>query len=139
MRIICLFLFAALLSAGCGSDKSKDEQEIKDVINKNIEAENNEDIDAYMQTIDKGNKNFDELEEIKSNLYSNFDLNYQVKDLKITVLNDNEAEVHFVQTTKKIKGPNFRDYRLEGIHTMHKTDGQWKIYDTKIVNKEYLQ
>ncbi|HSD64031.1 MAG TPA: hypothetical protein VLB50_09540 [Ignavibacteriaceae bacterium] len=138
MRIIYLFLFAALLFAGCGSDRSKEEQAIKDVINKNNEAENNEDINAYMQTIDKENKNYDQLEEIKSNLYGNFDLNYQVKDVKITQMNDNEAKVQFVQIVKKIKGPSFRDYRLEGIHTMHKIDGQWKIYDTKITNKEYL-
>ncbi len=138
MKVFFFFLFAALILAGCGSNRSKDEQEIKDVIYKNIQAGNDEDVNEYMSTIDKGNKNYEHMEQMMNTIYSTYDLNYQIKDLKVTELNENEAKVQFVQITKKIKGPMFRDNRIEGVHTMRKTDGKWKIYDTKINKMEYL-
>jgi ketosteroid isomerase-like protein len=138
MKYIYLLFITFLLIIGCGSDKSKDEQAIKDVIYKNIEAGNNEDVAAYISTMDKDYRNYDRLEDMMNTIFSTYDLNYQVKDLQVIELKDNEAKVKFVQITKKIKGPTFRDNRIEGIHTMHKTDGEWKIYDTQITKMEYL-
>jgi len=139
MKLLYLFLFAALLFAGCGTERSKEEQAIKDVINKNIAAGNDEDVNAYMETIDKENRNYDRMQDMMNTIYSTYDLNYQVRDVKILELKDNEAKVQFVQITKKIKGPTFRNNRIIGIHTMHKTNGEWKIYDTQITKMEYLQ
>jgi hypothetical protein len=138
MKFVYLFLIAGLFVYGCSSDKGKDEQEIKDVIYKNIQAGNNEDVAAYMSTIDKENKNYGRMEEMMNKIYSTYDLSYQVKDLKIIELKDNEAKVQFVQITKKIKGPTFRDNRILGIYTFHKTNGEWKIYDTQITKMDYL-
>lgn len=138
MKYIYLFLTAVLFLYGCSSDKSKDEQAIKDVIYKNIEAGNNEDVDAYISTMDKDYRNYDRLEEMMNTIFRTYDLKYQVRDIKVIELKDNEAKVQFVQITKKVEGPTFRDNRIEGIHTLHKTDGQWKIYDTQITKMDYL-
>ena len=139
MKLLYLFLFAALLFAGCGSNRSENEQALKDVINKNIAAGNDEDVNAYMETIDKDNRNYNRMQDMMNTNYSTYDLNYQVRDIKILELKDNEAKVQFVQTTKKIKGPTFRNNRIIGVHTMHKTSDGWKIYDTQITKMEYLQ
>lgn len=138
MKIIYLSLIAVLFFAGCGSDKSKDEQAIKDVIYRNMDADNNKDVVAYMSTIDKENRNYDRMEEMKNTIYKTYDLNYQVNDLKVTELNDNEAKVNFVQIIKKINGPRFRDNRTNVIYTLHKTNGEWKIFYTQITKMEYL-
>ena len=138
MKYIYLFLIAILLYNGCGNDKSRDEQAIKDVIYKNIEAGNNEDVAEYISTMDKDNRNYGRLEDMMNKIFSTYDLHYQVKDIKITQLKEDEAEVQFVQITKKIKGPTFRDNRIEGVHTLHKTNGEWKIYDTRITKMDYL-
>ena len=138
MKYIYLFLITILLFNGCSSDKSGDEQAIKDVIYKNIQAGNDEDIAAYISTMDKDYRNYDRLEDMMRTIFQTYDLNYQVKDLKVIELKDNEAKVQYVQITKKIKGPNFRDNRIEGIHTLHKKDGEWKIYDTEIKKIDYL-
>lgn len=138
MKYIYLLLIAILFYNGCGNDKSQDEQAIKDVIYKNIEAGNNEDVAEYISTMDKDNRNYDRLEDMMNKIFSTYDLHYQVKDLKITELKEDEAKVQFVQITKKIKGPTFRDNRIEGVHTLHKTNGEWKIYDTQITKMDYL-
>ncbi len=138
MKLLYLFLIIAFIIPGCGSDKSKDEQEIKDVIYKNAEAGNNEDVAAYISTMDKEYKNYDRLEDMMKTIYKTYDLNYQVKDLKIIELKDNEAKVQYIQIIKKVKGPTFRDNKVTGIYTMHKTNGEWKILDSKIIKMEYL-
>jgi hypothetical protein len=138
MKYIYLLLIAILFYNGCGNDKSRDEQAIKDVIYKNIEAGNNEDVAEYISTMDKENRNYGRLEDMMNKIFSTYDLHYQVKDLKITELKEDEAKVQFVQITKKIKGPTFRDNRIEGVHTLHKTNGEWKIYDTQITKMDYL-
>jgi len=130
-------MFAVLLFNGCGSN-AKEEQAIKDVIYKNIEAGNSEDVAEYISTMDKNNRNYDRLEDMMNTIFSTYDLNYQIKDLKIIELKEDEAKVSFVQITKKIQGPTFRDNRIEGVHTLHKTDGEWKIYDTQINKMNYL-
>ena len=138
MKYIYLFLISVFLLNGCGSDKSEDEQAVKNVIYRNIEAGNDEDVAAYISTVDKDNRNYDQLENMMNTIFSTYDLNYQIKDLKITELKDDVAKVNYVQVIKKIKGPSFRDKRVEGVYTLHKTDGQWKIYDTEITKMNYL-
>ncbi len=138
MKFGFFFLITLILFAGCGSDKSSEEQAVKDVIMKNTAAGNDEDVAAYISTMDKDNKNYDHLEDMMNTIFSTYDLNYQVKDMKVIELNDDEAKVQFVQITKKEKGPTFRNNRIEGIHILHKTDGQWKIYDTQIKKIDYL-
>jgi PBP1b-binding outer membrane lipoprotein LpoB len=138
MKLLYTILLTVLFIAGCSSDSNKDAQEIKDVIKKNIEAGNNEDVAAYLATMDKDNKNYDRMDQMMSTIFKTYDLNYQVKDLKIIEQTDKEAKVEYVQITKKIKGPTFRDNKITGVHILHKTDGQWKIYDTQITKMEYL-
>lgn len=138
MKYAYLLLITFLLYSGCGTDKTEEEQAVKAVIYKNIEAGNNEDVDAYISTMDKDNKNYDRAEDMMNKIFSTYDLHYQVKDLKVIELKDDVAKVQFVQITKKVKGPTFRDSRIEGIHTLHKTNGEWKIYDTQITKMEYL-
>ncbi len=138
MKILCLLSITMLFLAGCSSNKSNEEQAIKDVIIKNTEARNAEDMEAYAETMDKDNDNFDRMEEMMNTIFKTYDLHYQVKDIKILEIKDNEAKVQFVQITKKEKGPTFRDTKVTGTQTLHKKDGKWKIYDTQITKVDYL-
>lgn len=137
MKYVYLLLISFLIINGCSSG-SGEEEAVKSVIIKNTEAGNDEDVAAYINTMDKENKNFSHLGDMMNTIFSTYDLNYQVKDLKVIELKDDEAKVEFVQITKKVKGPTFRDNRIEGVHTLHKTDGEWKIYDTQIKKIDYL-
>jgi uncharacterized membrane protein len=46
--------------------------------------------------------------------------------------------VKYVQITKKVSGPAFRDNKVTGIHILKKSDGKWKIYNTEIKDVKYL-
>ena len=62
------------------------------------------------------------------------------KNVEVKLVRSSQALIfnNYVQVIKKIKGPSFRDKRVEGVYTLHKTDGQWKIYDTEITKMNYL-
>jgi hypothetical protein len=49
-----------------------------------------------------------------------------------------EARVRFVQVTRKESGPEFRDNRIEGTHTLRPSNDDWKIWTTETKDVEYL-
>ncbi|HEX9252481.1 MAG TPA: hypothetical protein VF870_09575, partial [Ignavibacteriaceae bacterium] len=67
-----------------------------------------------------------------------YDLNYKIENIKVLEQNDNEAKVEFTQVTTKIKGPDFKNNKTTGIHTLRKDGDSWKIYSTEMTNVEFL-
>ncbi len=50
----------------------------------------------------------------------------------------NEVVVAFILTTRKIRGPSFRDNKIDGEMILKKEEGYWKIYDQDVHNVKYL-
>jgi hypothetical protein len=67
-----------------------------------------------------------------------FDLVYIIQGLTVDSLDENEAKVRFTQLTQKTAGPEFRNNRITGVHTLRKYQGAWKIYSTQALKIEYL-
>lgn len=59
-----------------------------------------------------------------------YDLNYKIEKLKVLEKNDNEAKVEFVKITTKLKGPDFNNNKITGVHTLKMDGGSWKIFST---------
>ena len=49
-------------------------------------------------------------------------------------MSESEATLHVIQTTEKVSGPDFRNNRLDVVHTLKKHNGLWKVYSTKVNN-----
>lgn len=123
----------------CSSEKSgTDEEEIEKTMRKNIESLENEDIDMLIETTSEKSPMYSNTVVIAERLFEQYDLHYELENFKIDKIEGYEAQVSFVQITTKINGPQFRNNRLFGVHTLKKEDGTWKFYDTKILNIDYL-
>jgi hypothetical protein len=70
--------------------------------------------------------------------FAAYDLSVEVYGLDIIEQTSSEVQVAFTMVTRKIRGPAFRDNRVQGIFLLRPDDGIWKIYDQKVESVEYL-
>lgn len=108
------------------------------VIHENLQAYRVEDIDRVMETVDPDSPVYDSTRSVTLQLFSGYDLSYELKDIHLIFYDGETAEVEFVQVTKKINGAEFRNNRVAGVNFLRKTDSGWKIYSTIISSVEYL-
>jgi hypothetical protein len=154
-----LFIPLLLLGASCsGSDPkpaasggsggpskearalAADDQEaaIIDAILINLHGFEQEDVDLAMAALDPDSPIYDSSEEITRKLFKMYDLEYELSDIVVTSKTETRATVHYVQVTRKVSGPEFRDNRIEGEHLLRKKDGKWLIYDSRPDKIDYL-
>lgn len=115
-----------------------DEEQILQVVKENLHAANNEDIDVYMTALHVESPLYHSTKETMLEIFKIYDLEYTFDEIEVMEVTGNMGKVRFVQTSIKINGPEFNDNQAEGIHTMRKYDGEWKIYDTELTNVIYL-
>jgi len=108
------------------------------VIEANAKHMNEENFDAVMNTIHKDVPAFPATESMIKQLFDRYDLEYKIVGMKVSEENDTEAKVEFVQITNKLKGPEFKNNKATGIHTLKKDGDSWKIYSTKMTDVQFL-
>ncbi len=108
------------------------------VIIENIRASNAENVNYYMSTIHSKSPSYQTTKNMTKEAFSLFDLSYKVSGLKIIKQTKNEVVVAFTLTTRKIRGPEFRDNRINGEMVLRKEDGKWKIYNQVVHDVNYL-
>jgi hypothetical protein len=113
-------------------------QAIEAAVRENLRALNAEDIDAYMATIDENSPVYDFTRSFTQQLIDNYNLRYEINSLEVISQSSNEAQVQVTQTTTKIDGPEFRNNRIQAVHILKKSNGEWKIFATEVRNVEYL-
>lgn len=104
----------------------------------NVEFMNKEDFDGVMSTIHPESSYYSTTESLVKKIFDIYDLNYKLEKVKIIEENENEVKVEFVQITKKLKGPEFKNNRTTGVHTMKKDGESWKIFSTEVTDLEFL-
>jgi tetratricopeptide (TPR) repeat protein len=108
------------------------------VIIENIRASNAENVNYYMSTIHTKSPSYQTTKNLTEEAFSLFDLSYKVSGLKIIKQTKKEVVVAFTLTTRKIRGPNFRDNRVNGEMILRQEDGKWKIYNQVVHDVNYL-
>ena len=125
-----------LFVVSCSTEKKYETPE--EVINANIDFMNNEDIEGAIKTLHPESPQLESTEAMMKKIFEMYDLNYKIESMKVLEEYDDEARVEFVQVTTKIKGPDFKNNRITGIHTLKKDGDSWKIYSTEMKNLEFL-
>lgn len=131
-------VFNQLLFFSCVRDKEA-QNEIIALIRKNLQANEKEDLQAIMQTIHEESPIYKPTQRISKMLFAKYDLHYQLVSAKVLEETPEKARVEFIQITRKVSGPAFKDNKISGIHTLKKSNGRWKIFATEIKNMEYIQ
>ncbi|UMZ73033.1 hypothetical protein [Natranaerofaba carboxydovora] len=140
--VLAIFM---LVTVGCGEqeeelDISQEEKnEIVAVIERNLEATEDEDIDAFSETMYQNHPDFEIAVEETKQLFEQFDLEYELEILDVSLADEETATVEFEQETRAENGEDFEDNTATGVHEVRIEDGQWKIYETEITDSQPLE
>ncbi|WP_249871598.1 hypothetical protein [Oceanobacillus saliphilus] len=152
---IVSILFIVLLLTACSNDENKEpveeaihpeeaeeanaaeeesvqptDEELFDVIEKNLEALLNRDKEKYMDTIHSESPAYELMDETIDQL-SGYQLDMQLSDLIVEEKADEQARVFFSQTTMKVEGPEFQNNETSGVYVLRPENGEWKIFHTE--------
>ena len=113
-------------------------KEVKQVIQDNIKYLNDEDLGKCMSTIHSKSRGYATNKKQTENLFQRYDLSYKIDKTAFVAKDKDYAYVRVIQTTKKLKGPAFRDNKIEILHILKMEGDQWKIWTSAILKIEYL-
>jgi hypothetical protein len=126
-RPLLLIIAAAILTA-CGPQNKVDQAAAFAVLEKNMDAMQREDIAGVMATVHPQSPDFDATRTAIEELFAKFDFKYELRDLKVIKATPEEVKVSFVQKSTKVAGPaEIPTLLVEGVHTLRKDGGQWKM------------
>ena len=137
-RKIIYFILTILLMTFISCSNGEDYYTPESVIEANAKYMNEEKFDEAMNTIHKDSPAYPATESMLKQLFERYDLNYKVVSMKVTEETDLEAKIEFVQITSKLKGPEFKNNKATGIHTLKKDGDSWKIYSTEMTDVQFL-
>lgn len=120
--------------------KAEIKAEINDLIKKNTQALEEQDLDGYMSTIYKADNSalYDQTQQMLENLFVSFDLSYEIGNIEFLSVSNNKVKVRLTQTTKLVDGGAFRDNTSIFVHTFKKQDGEWKFFESETESIDYL-
>jgi hypothetical protein len=103
-----------------------------------IAATNNENRQAYMATIHPDSPAYLPTADMQAKLMEIYDVRSTLEDISVVSTSEDEVKIYAVEIVEKISGPAFRSNQTEVIHTFKKYQGEWKIYESQVINIEYL-
>ncbi|MGQ9642381.1 MAG: TcaA NTF2-like domain-containing protein [Ignavibacterium sp.] len=136
LKLNSFVLLSIIFFVSCSSKKSYDTPEA--LVNANVDFMNQEDFDGVMSTIHPQSPSYEMTEKLVKKIFEVYDLNYKIEKLKVLEKNDNEAKIEFVQITTKLKGPDFKNNKTNGVHTLKMDGSSWKIFSTEVQDLEFL-
>ena len=132
-----LFLTLLLLGPGCTKTTHK-EDPILDAVRAQVKALNKRDAAGAIAMMHPDAPGLDKTRVTTEQVTANFDLIYMIENLTVESATEDEAKVKFTQVTQRVSGPDFKNNRVVGIHTLRKSGGAWKIYYTQVLKIDYL-
>jgi murein L,D-transpeptidase YcbB/YkuD len=105
-----------------------------DVIHRNMEAMNKEDIAGYMATIHPQGSGYAQTEAVLTELFEIYDLSTTLTDVRLESETADEARVYALMTTRKLSGPEFNNNRLDVIFILRKHQGEWKFFNQDVLD-----
>jgi len=137
-RPLLVIVATAFLTA-CGPQNKVDQAALFGVLEKNIDAMQREDLAGVMATIHPESPDFEATRGVTGELFAKFDFKYELRDLKVVSATPEEVKVSFVQKTTKVAGPaDVPTHLVEGVHTLRKDGGEWKMIRTVTIRTTTL-
>lgn len=116
------------------------EFEIIEVLEENIQALENENMDEYMSMVYTNTEQttFAETQQILNNIFENFDLAYELSNYEFLSISELEVKVRVTQITTLVEGEDFRDNESIFIHTLRQQKEEWKFFNSEVESINYL-
>ncbi|MGB5849247.1 MAG: hypothetical protein WBH40_12210, partial [Ignavibacteriaceae bacterium] len=114
--------------------------EILRVLQQNLDATQNEEVAAVLETIHEDSPQLSSTQAGMEYVFKNYDLKYELEDVKFISITNEEVRAIYQQTTKVVRGAGLASTRSIGIHTLMKSkDGNWKIFGTEYISSGPIQ
>ena len=139
--LVAMILIVSNAYAG-GKGENKGAAEDKDilrVIEKNLNAAEEEDFDAWIKTYHERARSCKARGSEMLECFRVYDMKYALEQAKVLDKSDDEAKVWFIQVNETVSGPDNNDKKITGVHVLKKSYGKWKIYDTEIKKIQELR
>ncbi|QQS35578.1 MAG: hypothetical protein IPM56_15205 [Ignavibacteriales bacterium] len=134
-NVLYLILFTSLIALNCGGEKEDPALVIRD----NIKFANQKDLDSYMSTIHSENPGYENIHQYMGEVFFKYDIRYELVETEIISDEDDEVKVRFIQITSKKDGDNIKKNQVNGIYTLRKDAGFWKIYNTDVTDSKFIR
>lgn len=109
------------------------------VIYKNLEATQAEDVEGVLATIHSEGPQTASTKSGMEFVFKNYDMVYKLEYLRFLIINSEEVQALYQQSTRATSGVGFANTRSVGIHTLKiDKDGKWKIFSTAVISSEKL-
>ncbi|MBW4682250.1 MAG: hypothetical protein KME19_19340 [Microcoleus vaginatus WJT46-NPBG5] len=119
-------------------ENQSEEEKIRALLDLQIKALNEENVEVYMSTISKTSPQYSLTVDLLNYLFKEYDVKYELNGLEFVSVSAAEAKVKVTQTTTKIQGPEFKDNKAVIIHILRKDNGEWKFYLTEMDSIDYF-
>ena len=136
-----LLVASVILLMGCDKISRKSDATaapIFAVINTQIKALNKRDAEGALAVMHPDAPGLAAIRESTLQITAAADLLYVIQNITLESATDTEAKVRYTQVTQKVSGPEFRNNRIVGIHTLRKYQGAWRLYSTQVIKVEFL-
>ena len=114
------------------------EAQIYNVIKRNVNYSQNEDLDGFFSTMDSSTPNLAQAKAAIQQVFAAYDMKYELEKMEIVSVDKDKAVVKVIQVTKKVKGPEFKDYKMHQIINLVKVGGEWKLTTSIILKIDYM-
>jgi ketosteroid isomerase-like protein len=132
IRSLLPTIFALIALSACSPKPKVDEAAIFGAIRENLEAMQKEDLKAVMETVHPESGDLAKTRELIAEIFANYDLKYELSDLRVTDASDGKVNVTFTQRTKRTDGTqDDTENVVRGTHTLKQDGGRWKLLGTR--------
>jgi hypothetical protein len=109
------------------------------VYGKHFAYANREDIEGAMSTVDPTSPLYERTAETLSLVFDTYDLEIEHAEPVFTQLSENQAVLYANEVTRKLAGPEYKNNSIITNHLFLKTNGDWKLYMTRLLFIDYLK
>lgn len=125
-----------------GFSNTQSDNDIKNVIIQQIEASENEDLDALLAYIHEESPQYNRTKDGSQEAFDLFDFDYDIHNITILKKTDQGALVRVVFTTRMVNSTVEMDYRDNTITVnvaLKKSGNSYKVFETKQEDIIYLE
>ncbi|MGX7031070.1 hypothetical protein ACWN8B_06890 [Vagococcus zengguangii] len=106
------------------------------LIEKNLEAANNEDMNTYLETVVSSAAK-DTTKELQP-FFDEYDVENTLISFEVKKASDTEMTIETQQRTINKGKKKYRNHIATVLHTLTKEDGEWKIKQSNMTNSEFI-
>ena len=111
---------------------------IKEVVIKNMEAFEKEDVDTAMDTMHSQGPSYLMTRQQMQTAFEHYDLIYRLTYFKYIGQDGGYAAARVKQITEKVSGPMFQDNEVDMIQIFKKENGVWKYWTQSVLDVKYM-